>query len=30
MWVADNMGIFTNHMTDYNGIETIVGMEETD
>jgi len=30
MWMADNMGIFTNHMTDFNSIENIVGEAETD
>jgi len=30
MWVADNMGIFTNNMSEYNSIENIVGESETD
>jgi len=30
MWIADNMGIFTNNMTEFNSIENIVGESETD
>ena len=30
MWYADNFGIFTNHMTDFNTLENIVGEEESD
>ena len=30
MWIADNYGIFTNNMTDYNTIDNIVGEDESD
>lgn len=30
MWLADNYGIFTNNMTDYNTIDNIVGEDESD
>lgn len=30
MWIADNFGIFTNNMTDYNTIDNIVGEDESD
>jgi hypothetical protein len=30
MWYADNFGIFTNYMTDYNNLEMILGEEESD
>jgi len=29
-WIADNYGIFTNYMTDYNTIDNIVGEDESD
>ena len=30
MWYADNFGIFTNNMTDYNTLENILGEDESD
>ena len=30
MWIADDYGIFTNNMTDYNTIDNIVGEDESD
>lgn len=30
MWIADNYGVFTNNMTDYNTIDNIVGEDESD
>ena len=30
IWLADNYGIFTNNMTDFNTIDNIVGEDESD